>query len=507
MRLTELEQFQPITIQCHDAPDGDALGAGFALYHYFKSRGKDVRLIYGGPFLIQKSNIKMLIERLRIPIEYVSEVTEAIPGLLITVDCQYGAGNVKKFPAEHTAIIDHHQIETADVEFFEIRPELGSCSTLVWHMMKEAGFHFEGQVGLGTALYYGLFTDTNQFAEIHNPIDMDMRDDLVCDYNIIKQLRNSNLSLEELQIAGIALIRCIFNEDHNYAIIRTETCDANLLGLISDLLLQVDRVHTCLVYNRIGNGYKLSVRSCIKEVRASELAAYLTKDLGSGGGHVEKAGGFISASKYVKKYPTLHTEAYFSARMNEYFDNSEVIYADERSIAVSDMEYYQRKKLPLGFVRTEDILPVGTPITIRTLEGDTDMVIEPDCYIVIGIKGKIHLYTKENFEKNYQITGEKYQPEKATIQLAYVPTIRSKSKGTGTVVPITDYAYTCIACQKANIRAKEIDKIVKVFSTREDEHYMLGMPGDFLAIRNQDIEDILIVERELFYQMYERAEI
>ena len=33
MRLRDLELFDPITIQCHDNPDADALGAGYALYY------------------------------------------------------------------------------------------------------------------------------------------------------------------------------------------------------------------------------------------------------------------------------------------------------------------------------------------------------------------------------------------------------------------------------------------------------------------------------------------
>ena len=41
MRLQDLEQFDPITIQCHDNPDADALGAGCALYYYFKQKGKN----------------------------------------------------------------------------------------------------------------------------------------------------------------------------------------------------------------------------------------------------------------------------------------------------------------------------------------------------------------------------------------------------------------------------------------------------------------------------------
>ena len=69
MRLKDLEGYNPITIQCHNNPDADAIGSGYGLYCYFKDLGKDVRLVYSGPNQITKSNLRLMIEKLNIPIE------------------------------------------------------------------------------------------------------------------------------------------------------------------------------------------------------------------------------------------------------------------------------------------------------------------------------------------------------------------------------------------------------------------------------------------------------
>ena len=61
MTLKDLEAFDPVTIQCHDNPDADALGAGFGLYAYFKSLGRQTRLIYSGRNPVQKSNLKIMM--------------------------------------------------------------------------------------------------------------------------------------------------------------------------------------------------------------------------------------------------------------------------------------------------------------------------------------------------------------------------------------------------------------------------------------------------------------
>ena len=90
MRLRDLLKYETIVIQCHDNPDADAVASGFGLYTYFKKNNKNVRFVYGGRFVIQKSNLVLMLRELAIPIEYVTTLEP--PDLLITVDCQYGEG-------------------------------------------------------------------------------------------------------------------------------------------------------------------------------------------------------------------------------------------------------------------------------------------------------------------------------------------------------------------------------------------------------------------------------
>ena len=502
MKIKDLEKYNPITIQCHDNPDADALGSGYGLYCYFKDMGKDVRLIYSGRNKIRKANLVLLVDRLNIPIEYIEPSADvpSFKGLLITVDCQYGAGNVTRFDAEEVAIIDHHQVEIEDVALSMIYPNLGSCSTLVWSILNDADYNITDDNGLGTALYYGLYTDTNQFSELHSPLDRDARDKIPYNNSLITTFRNSNLSLAEWEIAGIAMMQYYYDEKYRYAVIKSKPCDPNILGIISDFLLQVDGVDTCVVFNENTDGYKFSVRSCVRETNAGELAGFLSKKIGSGGGHFEKAGGFISKKLYEEKHGETDPEQYLKKRLKKYFEHYELIYPKEYEADISEMVLYRKIKRPIGFVKADTMLPIGTPITIRTLEGDMDMQVEADLYFIIGIKGEVYPNREEKFKHSYEIQDKKYIFEECVITADYVPTI--KNQMTGEIMPLTDYAGVCVPTGDVTIYAKPLERGVKIFTEWDKEKYMLGQKGDYLAVRSDDCHDIYIIEKKIFGQSY-----
>lgn len=504
MRLSDLEKYNPITIQCHDNPDADALASGYGLYCYFQSKGKDVRLVYSGSNQIHKSNLRLMVEKLNLPIEHVAVgrgKTLRVEGLLITVDCQYGSGNVTGLVGEKVAVIDHHQLEKEALPLSVINSRLGSCSTLVWKLLRDEKFCMEENENLGTALYYGLYTDTNQFSELYNPLDMDMREALTFDKSLITLFRNSNLSLRELEIAGIALIRYSYNDDYEFAVIKAQPCDPNILGLISDFLLQVDVIKTCVVFNEAKGGYKYSVRSCTPEVNASELAAFLAEGIGSGGGHYEKAGGFISLRLYEEKYPTLHTEGYFNNRMTEYFDSFELIYAEQYETDLSSMKTYVRRRIPVGYVKADEVLPTGTPITIRTLEGDIDITVEKNLVIMLGTKGEVYPLSGSRFQLEYEPLEENDGVEEFIGKAEYAPVIKNRASGKDML--LTDYARLCVPAGELHIYAKPLEKCVKVFTEKNRNKYMPGRPGDYLVIRCDSPHDICVLEKKAFEENYE----
>lgn len=497
MKLSSLLKFGTICIQCHDNPDADALAAAYGLYLYFQSKEVDSYIVYGGRNQITKPNLKLMIEALQIPVSFFPESFLLSNGLLLTVDCQPGEGNVTMIRSTNVACIDHHKTYK-QLEMSDIRSYLGSSSTIVWSLLNDEGFDFSKYPLLNTALYYGLMTDTGNFIEALHPLDRDMKDSLKFDKSLITKFVNSNISIKELEIAGIALIRHIYNSDHRFAVVHSEACDPNILGLISDLVLQVDKIDTCVVYNKTDSGFKLSVRSCINEVRANELADYLTHKIGSGGGHDDKAGGFIFEDLYESLYPTINTETYFGLRMTEYFDSIDIFYAQNYHSDTKSMALYNKLRTPVGFVSLSQILPVGTNIVIRTLKSDTETKVDEDTIIILGINNEVYPITRSLFESIYDATEEDF-----SYQSDYSPTIRTNIDDK--VFLLEKYAKTCYPKANTQVYASELDRTVKVFPLWDEGRYVLGNPGDFFVCNKNNLKDIYIIPRKTFEMSYEKA--
>lgn len=499
MTLKDFDIFNSITIQAHDNPDPDALASAFGLYKYFKSKDKDVEIVYSGRNKIQKANLVLMIQECGIPVQYVKDYCFEAKELLITVDCQHGEGNVTNLNADKVAIIDHHQgLGVAD--YTEICPYLGSCSTLVWTLLEKEGFKVKEDVLLGTALYYGLMTDTSGFMELSHPLDRDLMDSVEYSKSLIKLFSNSNISLEELEIAGQALLHYEFDSENNVSVIRSKPCDPNILGFINDLALQVDEIRVSIVYNEMISGFKISVRSCTTEVKANELADYITDGIGSGGGHTEKAGGYIDKTMFQNKYGEYaDIDKYLNDRIKDYYKNSKIIYAKEYHMDTTDMKIYMKKKIPLGYVDLATFLDLGTNITVRTLEGDVDMKVDGTFYIMIGLKGEVYPMSKEKFENTYDRVESKY-----VFEGEYEPTIHDKFQGN--VINLVEHAQVCVNSGKNRIYAKELDKMVKIFTLWDPEKYYLGKPGDFIACRLDDDSDVYVIERDVFFKTYDLNE-
>ena len=495
MKLNELLQYNDIVIQCHNFPDADAVASGYGVYRYLCINGKKPRLIYSGPQKISKPNMLLMTERLEIPIEY-AENLEYEPELLITVDCIYGESNVQKFPAKNIAVIDHHICSNSIAlpVLCEIRSSYGSCSSVIAKLFEDEGLSVNSEINLATALYYGLFMDTNAFSEIGHPADKDLRDFTCFDNNLINLLRNSNLTHREMEIAGEALKHCRYDNDYGAAIVEARPCDPNILGFIGDLLIQVSTVDHCIVYCRLNSGFKLSVRSCTCKINASELAQFITENAGGGGGHSSKAGGFISSTEITEN----NISDFIHSRICSYHNDTDILYSGTSEADISDTERYSKRKIIVGYVPSAEIVPSGGEILLRMLEGDITVKSDEDTYLMIGISGEVYPISRSVFYSTYICCDD--LPD---TNYEYPPSVLDKENSRINV--LTPYIKGCIAAEDAFVRARKLTKRVKIFTEWDKDNYISGKPGDYLVVKENNLKDIYVIKNTLFDKIYIKA--
>jgi phosphoglycolate phosphatase len=493
--LSDLARNKDIVIQCHDVPDADAIASGFALMRCMEFRGAPARLVYGGKGRVTKPNLLLMLSLLDIPLEHVEDMPRC--GLLITVDCQYGAGNVRKFEADNVAVFDHHSPEIREGPSTVIRPSLGSCSTLIWDLMRREGFDFGAAQDVYDALYYGLFTDTGNFAELRHPLDRDLSEFMPVSRSLIKRLKNSTLSKEELDVvAGTLSSSCLIG---GIGLLKALPCDPNILGFSSDIAQQVEQFDSCVVYCDYIGGLKLSIRSSVREIMANELAAFLTRDVGSGGGNIEKAGGYVSIECVNKVAPGVRPDDFLRVRVEEYQDYFDLVYCDSHNIDFASCGRYRKLRMPLGYARTADMFPAGSQISVRTLEGDIDTVSSEDTYLMIGVSGEAYPIRKDKFEASYEVLGGRYLPE-----TEYMPV--ASDRISGLKKELCPYAGMCVPKGDKFIRARELRKAAKVFSDWDRDRYFYGAEGDYIAAPEDDFSDVYIINRDIFFKTYSKAD-
>ena len=516
--MDRLLDFDNIVIQCHDNPDPDTVASGWALWNYFHDHGKQVRLVYSGQNPIQKANLVMMIRLLDIKIDYVQEIPE--PGLLLTVDCQYGCRNVFPLAGQNIAVIDHHRrdslLAAPDPSLCVVQDGYGACSTIVWQLMGEAGYSVTGRPALATALYYGLYMDTGMLQELRNAYDRNMRNQLetVCDETVLTVLKYNNLSLDELRIAGHALSGGYYNPEYRFAVAEAQSCDSNILGIVSDNLISVDAVDACVAYCVQPDKVRVSVRTYQEGIDAPALVRYLTHKLGEGGGHKNKAAGSMDTPRlagfFEKRLGTLApaglsalTHRLLETRMEDFFREEVVCrYGTEE---VPDLRgepvFEKRSSLDVGYVLLKDLCPVGTRVTVRELERDQHITVKEDSILVLLADGTVqHDHEGYFWERHREGSGSYQFPGSFQPLLLEGDGEQQDKEEPKSLVslarPAVNEGYDTV-----RVHARQLTQRAKVFLPWSDRP-LRGERGDWLAANVNSPQCVFIIERTRFATSY-----
>ncbi len=283
-----------VLILTHNNPDPDTMAAAFGMKTILTTiLKKRCTIAYDG--IVGRAENREMVKLCKIQMFQSRLLNFSRYDCLILVDTQPTAGNVyipKKFFPH--IVIDHHnfRIQTKKSDIYDIRPEYGSTSTIITEYIKQLDFDINKNTA--TALYYGIKTDTIGSARNNTQSDLDMMSYILPKISLKKLAKIETPELPRYYYKNLKKVT-----ENTVIIDNLAFCDikdvrnADLIAETSDFLLRMRDIKWSFVIGKIDDMCYFSLRCKSVRRKVGTIALNIVKGIGTGGGHIQSAGGQI----------------------------------------------------------------------------------------------------------------------------------------------------------------------------------------------------------------------
>jgi nanoRNase/pAp phosphatase (c-di-AMP/oligoRNAs hydrolase) len=266
--------------------DPDAMASALALKRLFWRKVKKT-LIYHVNTIKRADNLA-LIKLLKIKQQHIRSLNSADISRWAILDSQPSHyEQLAKFKFD--IIIDHHPLVSGTVgRFVDIKEEYGANSTMMTEYLRAA--KIKPSPRLATALFYGIKTDTDNFARPTTPNDINAFRYLYpfANINMIKKIESSEITRKSLNSLRVAMENLVFVKDK--AVIHMgKVNDPDSLVIIADFFLKMAEATWCIVSGVYGQKLIVIFRNAGFRLDAGKAAKKLFGKWGSAGGHSSAA--------------------------------------------------------------------------------------------------------------------------------------------------------------------------------------------------------------------------
>jgi nanoRNase/pAp phosphatase (c-di-AMP/oligoRNAs hydrolase) len=274
--------------------DPDAMASALALKRLFWRRVKKSVIFHIN--IIKRADNLALIKLLKIKQHHIRNLNPSEFTKWAIVDSQ-PQHNEQMSKYRFDILIDHHPVASSyDASFVDVREDYGANSTIMTEYLRAA--KIKPSPRLATALFYGIKTDTDNFARPTTPNDINAFRYLYqfTNINMIKKIESSEMTRETLVNFRTALENLIFIKDKAF-IYMGKVNDPDILVIVADFFLKMVEATWCIVAGVYGQKMIVIFRNAGFRLDAGKTAQRLFGKWGSAGGHQSAARAEIPVSE------------------------------------------------------------------------------------------------------------------------------------------------------------------------------------------------------------------
>lgn len=290
-----LEEGSDINIVCHNNPDPDCLASAFALGRIAADAGIDEQyILYSGDISHQQNRAFVNLLDINLQTFESETVQNRDPDSLLALVDHSIPGKNNRVPTDTQVdiVIDHHPAEDIDARFVDHREELGAAATILTEYVRTLNIKLDAD--LATALLFAIRSDTLDFLRGATQEEYAAAGHLqeYADREMIQQLSAPSVTGGTLD----AISAAIDNRRTYGAVLISHvgrTTERDALPQAVDYLVRLEGVQTAIVIGVVNDAIHISARSPDTRVHIGNILNEAFKDVGSGGGHYDVAGGEI----------------------------------------------------------------------------------------------------------------------------------------------------------------------------------------------------------------------
>lgn len=266
--------------------DPDAMASAVALRRLLWRRVKKT-LIYRINIIKRADNLA-LMKHLKVKQQHIRNLEPSEITKWAIVDSQ-PQHNEQFSKYRFDIIIDHHPVTSGLLaQFVDIKEDYGANATIMTEYLRAAKIRLSPR--LATALFYGIKTDTDNFARPSTPNDINAFRYLFqfANINIVKKIESSEMSRKSLTSLRRALENLVFLKDKAF-IHMGKVNDPDVLVIMADFFLKMVEATWCIVSGIYAQKLIIIFRNAGFRLDAGKTAQRLFGKWGSAGGHSNAA--------------------------------------------------------------------------------------------------------------------------------------------------------------------------------------------------------------------------